>query len=34
MIGQIEGKVEQKVRDREEGENGRCRGGGGRIKVE
>jgi hypothetical protein len=37
MIGQIKGKVEQKVREREEGENGRgrgCRGEGGRRKVE
>ena len=36
MIGQIKGNVEQKVRDREEGENGRGRGhrGGGRRKAE
>jgi hypothetical protein len=37
MIGQIKGKVEQKVGEREEGENGRgrrCRGGGRRRKAE
>jgi hypothetical protein len=37
MIGQIKGKVEQKVRGREEGENGRgkgSRGGGRRRKAE
>jgi hypothetical protein len=37
MIGQIKGNVEQKVRDREEGENGRgreCRGGERRRKAE
>jgi hypothetical protein len=37
MIGQIKEKVEQKVREREEGENGRgrgCREGGRRGKAE
>jgi hypothetical protein len=37
MIGQIKGKVELKVRGREEGENGRgrgCRGGGRGRKAE
>ena len=36
MIGQIKGKVEQKVRGKEEGENGKGRGdrGGGRRKAE
>ena len=36
MIGQIKGKVEKKVRGREEGENERGRGcrGGGRRKAE
>jgi hypothetical protein len=34
MTGQMKGKVEQKVREREEGETGRGRGyrGGGRRK--
>jgi hypothetical protein len=37
MIGQIKGKVEQKEREREEGEDGTwrgCRGGGRRRKAE
>jgi hypothetical protein len=37
MMGQIKGKVEQKVRERGEGENGRgrgCSGRGRRRKVE
>ena len=36
MIGKIKGKVEQKMREREEkvGRCKRCRGGGGRRKAE
>jgi hypothetical protein len=37
MIGQIKGKVEWKVGEREKGENGRgrgCRGGGIKRKAE
>jgi hypothetical protein len=37
MIGQIKGKLEQKVKEREGGENGRgrgCRGGVRRRKAE